>query len=86
MLKFIKGVMRQVWEVILDLFRNLETVTVLVLASYGASVLIADVPFMTYIPPVVEAWIAVPMVVPVLGVLLVSALVSSIKWRAHVAD
>lgn len=64
---FIKGV-----------YQHAETITVLVLATFGVNALIGELPFLFMLP----MWVEATMVIPVLSVLIVSLLIKLGEWRA----
>lgn len=64
--KFIKGV----WD-------HIETVAILVLATFGLAVLIGELPFLLTLP----IWIEAPMVAPVIAIILMKLLTWFSQWR-----
>lgn len=60
---------------------NWEAVSILLLASFGATWLLAELPFMLYIPLWMEGVLASDMVRPLLSVIIVWSLVWNIKRR-----
>ena len=65
-------------DFIVGVWTHAETIAVLTLASFGASALIGELPFLISLP----AWFEQALIVPVLAVVGVSLLIKSAEWRA----
>lgn len=67
----VKSFCRKVWQFVTDMWRHWAAAAVLVLASYGLTALLSEIPFYFSVP----MWIEGPLVIPVIAVLLIGLLV-----------
>ena len=75
--KVVKVAAKDLKDYAVGFYTHLESVGILVLASLGLNQLLGEVPFFLALPAFIEA----PLVIPVLAVLLISALIWSSTFR-----
>ncbi len=74
----LKVIHREIEDFIKNVRDHLETIILMVLAVFGLSALIGELPFLYMLP----MWIEAAFVTPVLAVIIVACIVRLAEWRA----